>query len=93
MIPQGKKVIADQGYRSRDLPEIAGPNSHDTEQVREFKGRVKARQESFNKRLKVFRVLAERFRHRDIGKHKICFEAVAVICQYQLDNNEPLFTA
>ena len=90
-IPEGMKVIADKGYNARDVVDIIStPNSHDSKKVSEYKSRARARQETFNARLKNFGVLEQRFRH-DLEKHKIAFEAVAVICQYQLENCSPLF--
>ena len=52
--------------------------------------RARARHETFNARIKNFACLDARFRH-GISKHKICFEAVCVIVQYQLENGAPLF--
>jgi O6-methylguanine-DNA--protein-cysteine methyltransferase len=89
MIPPGKKVIADKGYRGeKDI--ISTPSSQDPPELRKFKSRARARHESFNARIKNFRCLDMRFRH-GIEKHKIVFEAVCVICQYQLENGSPLF--
>jgi hypothetical protein len=88
-IPAGKKVIGDKGYRGEKAI-ISTPNSHDPPDVRHFKSRARARQESFNSRIKFFACLENRFRH-GLAKHKICFEAVCVIVQYQLENGSPLF--
>lgn len=88
-IPLGMKCIADKGYRG-EKQLISTPNALDVAEVKELKRRARARHESFNGRLKNFRCLDERFRH-DIEKHKAAFEAVAVICQYQLENGSPLF--
>jgi len=88
MIPDGKKVIADNGYNGEQC--ISAPNSHDPPELRKFKSRARARHESFNSRLKNFKVLDEKFRHA-IGKHQVIFESVCVICQYQLENGSPLF--
>ena len=52
--------------------------------------RARARHETFNGRIKNFGCLDDRFRH-GMEKHKICFEAVCVIVQYQLENGSPLF--
>jgi hypothetical protein len=90
-IPAGKKVIGDKGYRGEKAI-ISTPNSHDPEDVRHFKSRVRARHESFNAKIKNFACLDVRFRH-GIVKHRICFEAVCVIVQYQLENGSPLFDA
>ena len=84
----GKLGIANLGYRGEaDL--LTTPNSHDDAAVRQFKSRVLARHEKFNGQLKNFGCLSERFRH-GILKHQMCFEAVTVICQYQLENGTPL---
>lgn len=55
-----------------------------------IQGRARARQESFNAKIKTFGVLAQNFRH-SMEQHKICFEAVCVIVQYKLENGEPLY--
>jgi hypothetical protein len=90
-IPQGKRVIADRGYCSKhDAGVISTPNSHDMPNVRRFKSRARARHESFNGKIKNFKCLAECFRH-ELTNHKIAFEAICVICQYQLENGSPLF--
>jgi hypothetical protein len=88
-IPAGKRVIGDNGYRGEPNT-ISAPNSHDAQELRRFKSRARARHESFNARIKNFKCLSERFRH-GIDKHQICFEAVCVIVQYQLENGSPLF--
>ena len=81
--------IADRGYRGEaDLLSI--PNSQDSKEVRDFKGRAMARQETFNARLKNFNCLEDRFRH-GIEKHAISFYACAVIVQLQMENGFPLF--
>jgi hypothetical protein len=88
-IPRGKKVNADKGYRGEKAI-ISTPNSHDPPDLRQFKSRARARHETFNARIKNFSCLDVRFRH-GIDNHKICFEAVCVIVQYQLENGSPLF--
>jgi len=89
IIPAGCLATADQGYRG-DSDKLSLPCSLDPEGVRRFKSRARARQESFNARLKQFKCLSQAFRHH-LSKHKCCFEAVAVICQYQLDNGFELY--
>ena len=58
--------------------------------LRKFKTRALKRHEKFNGHMKVFECLSNRFRS---GKEKFaaCFEAVAVICQYQIENDKPMF--
>lgn len=81
--------IGDKGYRGeRGL--LSTPSSHDSQVLRDFKVRALSRHETFNKRLKNFDCLDERFRH-SIAKHKQCFEAVAIICQLQMDCGNKLF--
>ena len=90
-IPQGKRVVADRGYASKQEAAILStPNSQDPVNVRKFKSRARARHESFNAKIKNFRVLSECFRH-SLDNHKTAFEAICVICQYQLENGSPLF--
>lgn len=88
-IPSGKRAIGDNGYRGEPNT-ISTPRSRDPKELRRFKSRARARHESFNGRIKNFKCLAERFRH-GVHKHQICFEAVCVIVQYQLENGSPLF--
>jgi SRSO17 transposase len=89
-IPAGKHVIGDQGYRG-EPGTISTRNRFDTPAVKKLKCRTKARHESFNSRIKDFKVLDERFRH-GLQKHKACFEACCVIVQYDLDNGRAMFT-
>ena len=88
-IPDKKKAIGDKGYRGLNGI-VSTPNSHDPEDVRKFKSRARARQEAFNARLKTFACLKDDFRHQR-PKHKIVFEAVVVICQYQMEFGSPLW--
>lgn len=95
-IPPGSKAIADNGYHADDLREcIAFQNSHAPKAVRKLMQRARARHETLYTRMKTFKVLAERFRckhaDRDV-RHKTCFEAVAVVQQFQMENGFPLFT-
>lgn len=88
--PKGKKGIADLGYRGeKEL--LSVPNSHDPEELRKFKSRARARQESFNGRITFFNVIGHVFRHKEVEKHEKCFKAVCVIVQYQMENGHPIF--
>jgi len=88
MIPAGKKVVGDSAYKD---PTCSIWNSFDTKEVASFKKRARARHENFNGRLKRFKILSERFRHNHT-KHGIVFEAICVICQYDMENGSPLFS-
>lgn len=87
-IPNGKKVIADKIYTG--ILKIALHNSLDTKEVREFKARARARQESINARLKNFGCLKNRFRH-GIARHKVFASAVMVVSCVAIENGSPLF--
>ena len=93
-IPLGKIVVADKGYTGE--PQIIStPNPYDTNEIKKFKNRARARQETFNARLKRFAVLADRFRHgtkNEMAFHKSCFEACCILCQYEIETSNPLFT-
>jgi hypothetical protein len=89
MIPTGKKAIVDNGYKGKD-PKYAKPSPLDSAELRKFKGRARSRQECFNARMKNFGCLKQDFRH-GVDRHRNCFEAIAVVCQYQLENGSPLF--
>lgn len=87
-IPTNCYAVVDNGYSNR--PKLALPSPVDSPALRKFKSRIRARQESFNTLLKNFDVLKQQFRHGET-QHGDCFRAVAVICQYQLDHESPLF--
>jgi hypothetical protein len=88
-IPHGKKIIADEGYPGEDQI-ISLRNPFDSIATKTLKKRAKARHETFNGRLKSFRILDERFRQR-VPKHKAVFEACCVLVQYELEHGHPLF--
>jgi len=90
-IPTGKKAITDGGYSDRKDPKLSQPNSHDTEELRTFKARARMRQEAFHSRLKRFHCLTDVFRH-GIDRHGVCFEAVAVICAYEMELVSPIWS-
>jgi hypothetical protein len=91
-IPDGKKAIADSGYIGEaDLGgKISVTRDTDSEDLKRFKARAKARHETFNKHLKDFGVLDAPFRHQSLS-HGVVFEAVCVVVQYDLMNGYPLF--
>ena len=90
-LPIGKLAIADNGYVG-ERDRAATPSAKDGTEVRRFKNRVRARHETFNGRIKAFKILSETFRVvRDKKeKHKIAFETVCILCQYDLENGHPL---
>jgi DDE superfamily endonuclease len=84
-----KKAIGDAGYSGH--PEtISAPNTMDSNGVKLFKSRALKRHETFNGHTKVFDCLNGRFRH-SVDRFANCFEAVCVLCQYQIEADKPLF--
>lgn len=94
-MPQGKKAVVDRGYRGTELGDqtLSYRNSLDTDAVKAFKRRVRARHENFNARVKAFKIMDSAFRAKTdrMAKHKAAFEAVCVLCQYDMENGHPLF--
>lgn len=85
----GKKAVGDKGYTG--YPDVCSTfNAFDSTAVKKFKSRAQMRHEQFNGMLKEFSTLDNQFRH-DQDKFEVCFEAACVICQYRLENGEPLF--
>ena len=88
----GKKGLADKIYNGHPN-ECSTFNAVDSSEVRTFKARAQMRHEQFNGMVKEFGCTKKVFRHKPdkMLKHKWCFEAVTVICQYRLEHGEPLF--
>lgn len=94
-IPHGKRVVADKVYDTEDERHILSCyNQFDTDEVKEFKKRARARHETVNAKLKCFRCLDNRFRH-GVAKAQVCFDSCLVLLQYALEDTgphgEPLF--
>jgi hypothetical protein len=89
LLATGKRGIADGGYPGN--PELLStPNHHNSKAVKKFKSRALKRHEKFNGMTKNFDCLSGRFRH-SVERFSQCFEAVCVICQYQLEMGDPLY--
>jgi hypothetical protein len=84
----GEKALVDKGYRGEpnyiDLPDDGTPLHQ------YMKDRVHAHHETCNKRFKQFGRLGQRFRH-EISPHKACFNAVVVLTQMAIQNDEPIW--
>jgi hypothetical protein len=95
-IPVGKKVVCDRVYGAKAQPDdhekLALPNLCDSKELHNYKARLRCRHETFNGRIKFFRVLSDTFRH-STEHHKAVFQAVCVMVQYQMDHGSPLFSA
>jgi hypothetical protein len=79
------------------LPAVRG--KHDrvySDLENKMKGRVRARHETVNGKLKNWNILSSRFRVKGkqmLDKHRRAFNAVAVITQLELCHRTPLFKA
>lgn len=81
----GSMASVDLGYRTSERDEIdllAWPNSMDPLDVREYKSRIRCRQESLFGRLKNYEILKQTFTGTK-RQHEAAFVAVAVTTQYQ----------
>lgn len=89
-LPAGVRAIGDKGYIG-EADYISTSNDLDPREIAEFKERVLARHESFNKRLKIYGCLTKRFRH-GVENHKVAFEAICVLTMFEMEDS-PLFDA
>lgn len=74
---------------------ISTTSCEHNEEVKEFFARAKSRQESFNTQIKFFNILSSCFQHgkgvaNKLEFHKICYEAVCVLIQYEMENEHTL---
>lgn len=86
-IPDGKRVVVDGGYTS-NLDKFSGYNQFDSETLKEFKKRAKARHETINKRMNDYNALAQTW-HHNIAKFPMAVRAVGVLIQYGLEDENP----
>ena len=99
MISVGKRSGTDEGYRGDpnkvpNAKKVSRRNPFDSKEVKKFKQRVKARHETFNSRLKNFKILSEDFRSTGatrLEKHRTVVEACCVLVQFEMENGRPLF--
>ena len=85
---------ADGGYIGHH--KLMAPTVATSRDDRKTKSVVRGRHENINGRLKIFNVLVVPFRHLNPRhemheKHRVCFEAVAVITQMKLESGEGLY--
>lgn len=94
-IPDGKKCICDGGVHTKDPDEkrmLSKPNGRDSQELAKFKARARARQESFNGRIRHYEIMEKRFCY-NMEKHELACLAVTVTVQYKLNNGSLLFDA
>jgi hypothetical protein len=88
MIPNGKKVIGDEGYRAE--PQITTRNHQDSELVNTFKQRAKAQHEMQWQNQKLWDPWAV-LPPWCCQAPKAAFEAVCILVQYDMENGHPIF--
>jgi hypothetical protein len=96
LIPPGKRLIGDRGYNG-EPEKISTPNDHDAPLTSIYKSRVRSRHETFNGRLKDFKILDDTFRHtnkreneENFDDHERVFQSICVLIQYDM-KYKPLF--
>lgn len=80
-----EKAIADRGYRDQQY--------FITPATKPYYPKIKqilARHETINKRMKQWKCLGSRFRHK-LHKHPLCFHAIANITNFILKNGDHLY--
>jgi hypothetical protein len=86
----GERVEADEGYRGHHDKTKCPGNDPNPAENRGMQGRVRARHETLNKRLKNWGILSQVFHHH-IMVHGDVFRACAVVTQLTIQDGEPLF--
>ena len=94
-LQDGEKCIGDSGYAGEPSKVVITKDEHSSE-FKEFMARAKNRQETFHWRLSAFNILGHRFRHgksteEKLKLHKMAFELVTGIIQYDYENGHPPF--
>jgi hypothetical protein len=86
-----ERVEADDGYWGDSPRYCVCPNAYTTRTDQErMRKRLRLRHETVNKRLKQFRCLLVKFRHRT-EQHAACFRSAAVLTQLAIEGGEELF--
>jgi hypothetical protein len=95
-IPEGKLIITDRVYRSKDAPEtnkkLSLPNLSDSKELNNFKARQKSRHEGLNGKLKKYQALDATYHHPH-ASHGFIFDAICTMVQYAMDHGSPIFDA
>jgi hypothetical protein len=86
----GEKVKADKGYHSHMDKMKCPANNANPAKKQATKGRVMARHEMLNRRLKNWKILSQVF-PCPISLHGDVFQECAVVVQLTIKNGEPLF--
>jgi DDE superfamily endonuclease len=86
-----EKILADGGYRDGGVNFVTPTGLHNIGQ--RMRSLCRARHETINGRIKIFKVTDTRFRH-NLNKHRMCFHTVLIITQMHImlyDTNFEVF--
>lgn len=99
LIPEGKLIVADRGYRRSDEKKYPGwnnkfslPSLSDSKFLASFKSRLRCRHEGVNGLLVDYAVLHKEFTHPH-HKHVVAFEACCVLVQYKMNHGRATWEA
>ena len=87
-------MIGESGYKG-EPEKISTTSPEHSNKVKDFFGRAKERQETFDAMMKIFNILSGCFGHGKGAKdkmefHKLCFKADCILVQYDMENGYPL---
>jgi hypothetical protein len=85
----GTKAIADSAYAGEPSNKVMVARTGHTPELVDFIRRVKARQESYHLRLESFRAFKDVFHHK-LDRHLLVVRAIAILVQYDMENDHPL---
>lgn len=89
-----ERVEADDGYRAADPAKCKSKSGFSmrnaSDELKDMKNRVRARQETANKRIKQFASISGIFRH-DLKNHSNFVFAAVVLTQLSIEIGQPLF--
>ena len=86
----GERVEADKGYEGHPDKIKCPSNPANPPENKAMQGRVRARHETLNGRLKAWGILSQVYRH-DILRHGDVFRACAIVTQLAINDGEKLF--
>ena len=94
-IPNNVKLVGDSAYAGQP-DKVTTTNDQHSRATKNFFARIKSLNETVFNRMKNFKILRESFRHGTgtldkLKKHKMAAEAVAVLVEYDIEYEKPLF--
>ena len=91
LLEENERIETDDGYRGLD-PEfcLTKSGSRNPSSNPKMRARVRARQETVNKRFRQFNAANAVYRH-DVMTHGVAFYSIVVLTQLSIELGEPLF--